>query len=219
MSCSSDLKARWEVLTSSYSSEISEKWWLKLEEEYSQESRKYHNLQHIFQIFQHYDRCSSNLQSKDAVAFAVFFHDLTYNPKTSDNEEKSTEIFKNFAKDAQIPVESPLFVQVTDLILLTKTHLTDEHMEPGKTGCEDKHYFLDFDMAILGNSLEDYNVYSEQIRQEYNFLSDLMYNALRVKVLKSFLQIPYIFATDEFRQKYEEQARQNIQAEIERLQG
>lgn len=41
---------------------------------------------------------------------------------------------------------------VVDLIMATKSHNTDIHNTPGGLGSDDLHYFLDFDMAILGSN-------------------------------------------------------------------
>lgn len=49
-------------------------------------------------------------------------------------------------------------------------------------GRDDKHYFLDIDMAVLGASAEEYNQYTRKVREEYSFLSDEFYKNLRLKV-------------------------------------
>ncbi|CEF70759.1 Hypothetical protein SRAE_X000009000 [Strongyloides ratti] len=66
-------------------------------------------------------------------------------------------------------------------------------------------------------SPEKYDIYKSQLRQEYSYLSDDQYKKERLKVLKLFLQIPNIFATKEFRDKYEEKARKNISEEIKSI--
>lgn len=62
------------------------------------------------------------------------------------------------------------------------THSTDAHKVGGAYGEEDAHYLLDLDMAILGAPIEKYTEYRERIREEYSFLSEPMYTALRLKV-------------------------------------
>jgi len=84
-------------------------------------------------------------------------------------------------------------------------------------GSEDQHYFLDIDMAVLGSSPEHYSEYTAKVQQEYAFLPEATYRNLRLKVLQSFLQIPNIFASKEFREKFECKARANIQKEVDSL--
>lgn len=219
MAFEESLKSRWDCLTSSLDSESRNKWWEKINSHYSESGRFYHTLQHIFKMFLHFDEYQEKLENKDAVAYAIFFHDLHYNPQSSDNEEDSIKMFRDFAKDCKIPEDSPVHSKVESLIILTKTHLTEEHKLEGSHGYSDEHYFLDFDMAILGSSPDEYKEYADKIRQEYKFLPERMYKDLRAKVLKSFLQIPNIFTTEEFHGKFESQARENIQQEITTLVG
>ncbi|GBO03064.1 hypothetical protein AVEN_219850-1, partial [Araneus ventricosus] len=110
-----------------------------------------------------------------------------------------------------------LVSKVEELILALKAHCTEAHTTEGVFGKDDVHYFLDFDISILGSDAVEYKKYTQQIREEYSFLTKEKYNFLRSKVLQLFLQIPNIYATQAFREKYEKQARSNILSEIECL--
>lgn len=68
------------------------------------------------------------------------------------------------------------------LLEATGTNITEEHMANNLYGRDDKHYFLDIDMAILGAPSEEYNSYTKQVREEYSFLTDEFYKNLRLKV-------------------------------------
>lgn len=211
------IEESWKEATEGLDSSVCDTWFTKLQEAYSEEKRTYHNLDSLREKLNCYYEIKDNLKNPQAVLFALFFQNFEYDPKALDGENKNLEYFNAFADEAEIPADSPLREQASELLKVAATHSTDAHKIGGAFGGEDAHYFLDLDMAVLGSSAENYADYREKIRGEYSFLSEPMYTALRLKVLQNFVQIPNIFATKEFREKYEEQARQNIQAEVELL--
>lgn len=80
---------------------------------------------------------------------------------------------------------------VISLLRVGATNSTEEHKTEGCYGCEDKHYFLDVDMAVLGMGPADYEKYTNHVREEYAFLDDETYKKLRVKVCISFTVMKY----------------------------
>ncbi|XP_078034415.1 uncharacterized protein LOC144468667 [Augochlora pura] len=209
------IEESWEEATGSLDREVCDTWFTKLQEVYSEEKRTYHNLDSLREKLNCYYEIKDNLKNPQAVLLALFFQNFEYDPKALDGENKNLEHFNTFADEASIGEE--LKEEASELLKVAATHSTDAHKIGGAFGGEDAHYFLDLDMAVLGSSPESYAEYREKIRGEYSFLSEPMYTALRLKVLQNFVQIPNIFASKEFREKYEEQARQNIQAEVELL--
>ncbi|XP_033336590.1 uncharacterized protein LOC117226414 [Megalopta genalis] len=209
------IEESWEEATGSLDREVCDTWFTKLQEVYSEEKRTYHNLDSLREKLNCYYEIKDNLKNPQAVLLALFFQNFEYDPKALDGENKNLEHFNTFADEADIGEE--LREEASELLKVAATHSTDAHKIGGAFGGEDAHYFLDLDMAVLGSSPESYAEYREKIRGEYSFLSEPMYTALRLKVLQNFVQIPNIFASKEFREKYEEQARQNIQAEVELL--
>ena len=78
---------------------------------------------------------------------------------------------------------------------------------------------MDIDLTILGQSKNDFNKYENQIRKEYDFVSDREFAQGRKKILNSFLSSPRIYKTDYFFKKYEKKARENLNYSIKRLEG
>lgn len=179
--------------------------WLELETAYSKKSRHYHNLTHISDMIDCYETYLEKLQFPNEILYAIFYHDYIYNSRKKDNELKSAEyalsiLPKNISFDRQL---------VFDAICATQQH---QH-----NAIEDINWLIDFDLKILAQDWEDYQVYFEQIRKEYRIYPDLLYKPGRAKALKHFLENESIFQTDEFRNLYEEKARMNIQKEIKLL--
>ena len=75
------------------------------------------------------------------------YFSVIYEPKKGDNEEKSAELFTEFAKEIAMPEEDRELVIYW--ILQTKQHCTAEHHHESEH-YTDEHYFLDLDMSILG---------------------------------------------------------------------
>lgn len=115
--------------------------------------------------------------------------------------------------------ESALATAVKSLLEASVSNLTEAHMMEGGSGADDVHYFLDFTMAVLGASVVEYDQYTTKIQAEYIHLPTTAYNQLRVKILKSLLLMPNIYATREFQKEREKTARENLQREIDNLQA
>ncbi|XP_034948674.1 uncharacterized protein [Chelonus insularis] len=207
----------WNEATQDFNTEVCDRWLKRIQEVYSNEKRTYHNLDFLREKLRLYNEITSQLKNPKAVILALFFQNFEYDPKALDGENQNLDFFNEFANEAGIPEDDPIRTETSALLQAIATHSTEEHKIGGAYGSEDVHYLLDLDMAVLGASPEVYSEYTEKIRGEYSFLSEPMYIALRLKVLQNFLRIPNIFATKEFREKFEDQARHNITAEIELL--
>jgi len=84
-----------------------------------------------------------------------------------------------------------------------------------RRGTNRENLMIDLDLSILGSDVEEYQMYSRDMREEYCFLSDEEYNQRRVTELESYLA-GEIFATERF-MNLEQQARSNIGVELESL--
>jgi len=194
------------------------KWWEIIHSRYSENTRHYHTLKHIGHMLwlMKTDRTISKIiRDSISMTFAVFFHDIIYDPLSKENEDKSAEAFTSFFQEANVQNLDCLIV--VDYIAATKTHSTDEHKIDGNYGASDMHLFLDLDMAILSVNPEDYNLYATNIRKEYSHFTDDVYCKGRSQVLENFLS-HRIYCCQGTYKTWENNARHNISAEITKLQ-
>jgi predicted metal-dependent HD superfamily phosphohydrolase len=180
--------------------------WMDIAARYSEPHRYYHTLAHLDALIRELSGIQSAVNDWELLVFAIAFHDVIYDTQRQDNEQASAD----YAGSKLSGLLAPERLQRCKAhILATRTH------EPGAD--PDRAFFTDADLAILGAGPAAYQEYSVQIRKEYASYTDAVYWPGRIKVLKHFLSMPVIFRTPVFYDRYEAQARKNLEAEIRSL--
>ena len=178
--------------------------------EYADWSRAYHNLSHIHSLLQLSEQYQTQLKEAALFDMAIWFHDYIYDTGRKDNEAQSA----HWAKELLMPyLKKEELNYISSLILCTEGH--QPRLAPENT---DQYWLLDFDLAVLETDKTVYKAYSDAIREEYKSLfSYFTYNIGRKKVMKGFLKRKTLYFTEEFQEKYETIARENIEWEIRGL--
>lgn len=85
---------------------------------YSGPGRFYHTLDHVMNMMETVESLGSCARNLDAVKLATWLHDVIYDSRASDNEERSADFAERLCAKLAIP-DSRL---VASLIQTTKTH-------------------------------------------------------------------------------------------------
>lgn len=134
----------------------------------------------------------SELNDPYAVALALWFHDVVYEPQALDNELKSAELFEQLmAQDLQLDTMQ----KIKRWILATQKH--------GPTDETDLQFLLDIDLAILAATPERFMQYEQQIQQEYDWVDPEVYSIKRKEVLMNFYQSELLYQTAYFQKNFE----------------
>ncbi len=202
------LKDTFTALIQPYSNgAVVELCWLEIEKAYSGKKRHYHNLTHLEQLWQQLLPLKAEITDWDTLLFSLFYHDIVYNVRHQDNEEKSAELAKQRLQALSYPPTKT--DKCVAQILATKSHALSPDL--------DTNLFTDADLAILGQDWPTYHRYTQQVRREYSIYPDLLYKPGRKKVLQHFLNMERIFKTAHFFDLYEKVARANLSREIGEL--
>jgi hypothetical protein len=141
------------------------------------------------------------------VRLALWFHDAVHDTRAKDNEERSAELARAALRGAGVPRE--MVERVRRLVLATRHELPAEGA--------DASLVVDVDLAILGAAPRRFAEYERQVRREYGWVPSADYRAARLRILRSILDRPAVYATAHFRDTLEERARANLARSVRRL--
>ncbi|MCK9272898.1 pantetheine-phosphate adenylyltransferase [Candidatus Gracilibacteria bacterium] len=186
----------------------------KIKPMYDNPDRLYHNWFHVVACLNELYEVKEYLFNEEFIplVFAIIFHDAVYNSsaKKGENENNSALLAEKILKDLNI--EQDIIDRTKELIKLTASHTIDSNE------ISEKYMMIDFDLSILGQDWDKYYQYSKSIRGEYSIYSEKDYTAGRLSFLKGMLS-RQIFQTPYFQEKYEKQAKLNIEKEITLLEN
>ena len=171
---------------------------------YSEPHRSYHNLSHIYSMLMMAEDYYDFIGNPILFELSIWFHDLIYDPNKNDNETKSAEraleLLSPFLADSFLENLEKMILSTIDHSPILKDH--------------DNELFLDINKSVLASEPTTYNQYTSAIRKEFSALPEELYLAKRKSFLEKFISRDQIFITPFFKENFEKQAVENIQAEL-----
>ena len=176
---------------------------------YSEPQRHYHNWQHVEELLDLFEVAGPQLADPNAVYLAILFHDAIYDPKATDNEERSAELLRDKAVGL-VGLDS--LDRAERMILATIHHELPDGLSPEELG--DAAIFLDMDLAILAAPQERFDEYETQIRREYAHVPDEAFRIGRADILRRFARRDQLYFSEWGKARFEAQARNNLNSAL-----
>ncbi len=175
------------------------------------DGRSYHNLFHIDRMLTFVDKFKYPSTNIAALKAAIFGHDIVYVPGSQTNEEESAEVFGDMM--GRMGVFEFETDEIKRLILITKDHKVPSWDSDGDL-------IVDADFSIFAASEDEYDEYSQGIRQEYvgsGRVSEEEFRKVRAGLLQGWIDQENIFLIPEVRAQSQSQAIVNLKRELARL--
>lgn len=177
--------------------------WKRITEAYTERHRRYHNWEHILWCLSQFDLVRHKLSNPDAVEFAIYFHDIVYQPGAPDNEDRSVDVAMQHLAWASMEFKSLVRIFILDT------------MHTFVPATNDEKYMVDIDITSMGDPGQNAR-YQATVREEFlQFVSEEDYEHGRRAFITQFLKKERIYHTDFFHRLYELSARDNLAKELE----
>ena len=182
---------------------------------YADANRFYHNYRHIGSMISTLHGLFAgelDVFEIELLTIAIQYHDAIYIPGSKNNEADSALAM---AEELSESILARDLMEIGRLILLTKYHVTSPADKLGSI-------MIDLDLHELGTSM--YAANSEAVKKEFlegpypNVRPEQFFQG-RINFLQGFLARPTIFYTEIGKSLWEEEARSNMQHELDSLTG
>jgi predicted metal-dependent HD superfamily phosphohydrolase len=178
-----------------------------------QPHRAYHDERHVLELLELARAYAPDLSAAERLA--ILFHDAVYVPGAprGSNEALSALLMRAtifaLAQAGTLTAPAAADIDTADMIIRATTHAAPPPAAAARV--------CDLDLWRLAAPWDDFCRHAEDIRREFRFLhaSDAAFWEARRAFYRSMLEKPAIFATEDFRQRFEPQARTNLQCAIE----
>lgn len=186
---------------------LSWSFWREISNHYNDSSRLFHSVKHLDAVYSLLLEVREEISDWPMLMFAVAYHDIIFNPLRNNNQANSAALAVE--RLYELGVNKSRIDICEAHILATRKHDLNAN--------SDTNYFTDADISIFGAGPDEYKAYYKKIREEYGIFPTVVYNPGRIKVLEHFLNMPRIFKTDYFAERFEKQARINLGMELQEL--
>jgi predicted metal-dependent HD superfamily phosphohydrolase len=171
---------------------------------YGARGRHYHTVEHLAACLRELDSARSVAEHPAEVEIALWFHDAVYKTRARDNEARSAAWAAGFLQAAGCGAAA--VARVERHIMATR------YSEAAASG--DTALMVDVDLSILGQPPEVYLAFEANVRREYWWVPAPVFRRERARILRQLIAGPRLYATDVFRDRYEQQARRNVEAAL-----
>ncbi len=186
-----------------------------LVDRWSSKGRDFHNLKHLVDVLARVDELAAETHEPDLVRLAAWYHGAIFDSADAaayanrGGEDELASARLALAELTALGVPEKRAQRVHDLVVALRRHTTD-------ASDFDCAVLCDADLAMLAAEPQRYKAYLHDIRAEYAHLPVEHYVRARVNIVRKLLGRSSLFVSP-LGAAWEEAARQNLGAELQRL--
>ena len=187
----------------------------RLLERWLSPGRHFHDVKHLVEVLVRVDELDAESHEPDLVRLAAWYHGAVfdsaerkaYAAKGGEDEAASARLAYDELVGLGVPEHNAM--RVHDLVTALVRHAPN----PKDPDCA---VLCDADLAMLASEPQRYKAYLHDVRAEYLHVPAADYARSRARILRKLLARPSLFSSP-MGAGWEEPARQNVEAELQRL--